>query len=99
MRNVSRAGKRFLDLLFQRLRDPAGSGLVLVAFWCDQLGRRAFFGRAAQDSVAIVYVVQVSDENDARDAHGDLLPDSERLTQFGRSLRAVAGRAPELINV
>jgi lipopolysaccharide/colanic/teichoic acid biosynthesis glycosyltransferase len=37
---------------------------------------------------------------DARDAQGELLPDSERLTRFGRFLRASSlDELPELINV
>jgi sugar transferase EpsL len=38
--------------------------------------------------------------NDARDAQGALLPDSERLTRFGRFLRSSSlDELPELINV
>lgn len=38
--------------------------------------------------------------NDARDASGDLLPDGERLTRFGRFLRASSlDELPGLINV
>ena len=37
---------------------------------------------------------------DARDAHGQLLPDAERLTKFGRFLRSTSlDELPELINV
>ncbi|WP_324083202.1 sugar transferase [Geomonas sp.] len=37
---------------------------------------------------------------DRRDQHGDLLPDSERLTRFGRFLRASSlDELPELFNV
>ncbi|HXG09746.1 MAG TPA: sugar transferase [Gemmataceae bacterium] len=37
---------------------------------------------------------------DARDAQGNLLPDAERLTRFGRFLRALSlDELPELINV
>jgi lipopolysaccharide/colanic/teichoic acid biosynthesis glycosyltransferase len=37
---------------------------------------------------------------DARDAHGDLLPDGERLTPFGRFLRSTSlDELPELWNV
>jgi sugar transferase EpsL len=37
---------------------------------------------------------------DARDTHGDLLPDSVRLTRFGRILRSTSlDELPELINV
>jgi sugar transferase EpsL len=38
--------------------------------------------------------------NDARDGQGNLLPDAERLTQFGRFLRSSSlDELPELINV
>lgn len=38
--------------------------------------------------------------NDKRDEKGDLLPDSERLTRFGRTLRATSlDELPELINI
>ena len=37
---------------------------------------------------------------DARDAQGNLLPDAERLTPFGRFLRSTSlGELPELLNV
>ncbi len=37
---------------------------------------------------------------DARDVHGNLLPDAERLTSFGRFLRSTSlDELPELFNV
>ena len=37
---------------------------------------------------------------EARDAHGDLLPDGERLTTFGKFLRSTSlDELPELFNV
>lgn len=45
-------------------------------------------------------IIKFKTMSDARDANGDLLPDSERLSRFGRILRSTSlDELPELINV
>lgn len=60
-------------------------------FFCQQrpgLGRRPF------------RIIKFRTMNQARDAHGNLLPDAERLTPFGRFLRnSSLDELPELVNV
>lgn len=45
-------------------------------------------------------IIKFKTMSDARDANGNLLPDSERLSRFGRILRSTSlDELPELINV
>lgn len=45
-------------------------------------------------------LIKLRTMTDSRDSHGDLLPDSERLTRFGQFLRSTsADELPELWNV
>ncbi len=45
-------------------------------------------------------IIKFKTMSDARDKHGKLLPDSERLSRFGRILRSTSlDELPELINV
>ena len=46
------------------------------------------------------YIYKFRTMTDARDSHGNLLPDSQRLTPFGRFLRSLSlDELPELYNV
>ena len=43
------------------------------------------------------YLVQIQDDDGQKDGEGKLLPDSERLTKFGKLLRAASlDELPEL---
>ncbi|WP_027720790.1 sugar transferase [Maridesulfovibrio zosterae] len=45
-------------------------------------------------------IIKFKTMSDARDEHGNLLPDSERLSRFGRILRSTSlDELPELVNV
>ncbi|WP_415719308.1 sugar transferase [Maridesulfovibrio sp.] len=45
-------------------------------------------------------IIKFKTMSDARDKHGNLLPDSERLSRFGRFLRSTSlDELPELVNV
>ncbi len=45
-------------------------------------------------------IIKFKTMSDAKDEHGDLLPDSERLSRFGKILRSTSlDELPELVNV
>jgi lipopolysaccharide/colanic/teichoic acid biosynthesis glycosyltransferase len=95
--------KRLFDLLIAIL-GLLFCGLFLAGLAClihRKLGRPVFFyqkriGLRGQ-SFTMVKFRTMTDE---RDADGNLLPDEERLTPFGRFLRATSlDELPELLNV
>lgn len=96
-------GKRFLDLVLSAfaliLFSPV---LVLVAALVRiKLGSPIVFRqlRAGANGQSFT-LFKFRTMTDARDATDELLPDSERLTRFGRFLRASSlDELPELINV
>jgi len=74
---------------------------VLAALVASRLGTPVFF---AQDRPGlggrIFRLYKFRTMTDARDEHGELLPDSERLTAFGRFMRSASlDELPELWNV
>ena len=75
--------------------------LILFVLVRQKIGAPAFFrqvrpGRGAVPFTMIKFRTMVN----TRDAHGALLPDDQRLTAFGRWLRATSlDELPELINV
>lgn len=95
--------KRALDILL--------SGMTLLVFWpvlaivamlvLVNLGRPVIFrqeraGRAGRPFM----MVKFRSMSDARDANGNLLTDTARLTRFGRVLRATSlDELPELWNI
>lgn len=96
-------GKRLLDLALVILAAPVWLpivGLVAVVVRA-KLGVPVFFrqerpGRAGR----IFEIIKFRSMIDARDAAGQLRPDAERLTSFGRRLRALSlDELPELFNV
>lgn len=98
-----RFGKRALDLA---LAVPASIALAPVAAGVAAsvatfLGRPVVFrqvrlGRGGRPFVVLKFRTMT----DARDASGNLLPDAERLTSFGRFLRAASlDELPTLLNV
>ena len=95
--------KRFFDLLFVLLTAPLwlplmGGVALLVAF---RLGRPLLFrqmrpGRGGQPFQLIKFRTMT----EARDARGEILPDAERLTGFGRWLRSTSlDELPEIWNI
>lgn len=95
--------KRAFDLTAVVLAAPVWIPiLVVVAIMVRvRLGSPVFFrqkrpGRNAQ----IFEMIKFRSMTDGRDATGQLLPDAERLTPFGRFLRAASlDELPELLNV
>src|SRR5574340_1263958 len=96
-------GKRLFDMVFAALSILILSPVLLilallvrsfigrpVLFWQDRPGYK---GRPFR-------MVKFRSMSDARDAHGGLLPDQDRLTPFGRWLRRLSlDELPELYNI
>ncbi|MFO7726047.1 MAG: sugar transferase [Oceanipulchritudo sp.] len=98
-----RPGKRLLDLLLVLLAAPLWIPLVGVValLVAVKLGRPVLFRqtRPGRDGEPF-RLVKFRTMTDARDARGQLLPDAERLTGFGRWLRSTSlDELPELWNV
>lgn len=75
--------------------------LVLIILVRTKLGSPVFFKqeRPGKDE-KIFTLYKFRTMTDARDAEGNLLPDSVRLTKFGKILRATSlDELPELINI
>jgi lipopolysaccharide/colanic/teichoic acid biosynthesis glycosyltransferase len=98
-----RIGKRIFDLLIAMpslvLFSPV---LILVALLVRvKLGTPVFFRQERPGLHGKPFqMVKFRTMTDARDAQGNLLPDAERLTRFGRFLRSSSlDELPELWNV
>lgn len=95
--------KRFFDivvatLLLLVLALPL---LCLILLVRNKLGRPALFRQVRPGRGGEPFeMVKLRTMTDARDASGNLLPDAERLTSFGRLLRSTSlDELPELWNV
>jgi lipopolysaccharide/colanic/teichoic acid biosynthesis glycosyltransferase len=95
--------KRLFDLVFVLVTFPLWAPLmaaiaVLVRF---KLGRPVFFRQDRGGHQGRVFrLIKFRTMTEARDAGGKLLPDAQRLTPFGRWLRATSlDELPELLNV
>ncbi|MFZ1768997.1 MAG: sugar transferase, partial [Caldilinea sp.] len=98
-----RTGKRLLDLIFVL---PAfivfSPGLAVIALFVRvKLGTPVFFRQQRPGLHGKPFtMVKFRTMTDGRDAAGNLLPDAERLTNFGRFLRSSSlDELPELWNV
>lgn len=100
---MSLLGKRAFDLAVVALAAPVILFVlaVLALLVRLNLGNPVFFvqerpGRGGRP----FRIIKLRTMTDARDASGALLPDAERLTRFGRLLRATSlDELPEIINV
>lgn len=95
--------KRFLDVFLSGLALLILSVplLILALLVRCKLGSPIFFTqlRPGKDE-RIFRMYKFRSMTDARDAYGNLLPDKERLTKFGRLLRATSlDELPELFNI
>ncbi|MES2697365.1 MAG: sugar transferase [Verrucomicrobiota bacterium] len=95
--------KRAFDLLIVVLAAPAWLPLLAVVgvlVRC-KLGSPIFFRQKRPGRGAKIFeMVKFRTMTDARDADGKLLPDSVRLTPFGKFLRSTSlDELPELFNV
>ncbi len=96
-------GKRVLDLAIVVLAAPLWVPLfavVAVLVRC-KLGSPVLFRQARPGRGAKTFeIIKFRTMTDARDARGELLPDPERQTPFGRWLRRSSlDEIPELLNV
>jgi sugar transferase EpsL len=95
--------KRLMDILFVLLSLPFWLPvlLVTVSFVGIFLGRPFFFCQERAGLAGRPFrIIKFRTMSDARDASGHLLPDAQRLTKFGKILRAFSlDELPELINV
>jgi lipopolysaccharide/colanic/teichoic acid biosynthesis glycosyltransferase len=99
----ARWGKRILDL---SLTIPALIVLapvlaVIAVLVRVKLGAPVVFSQQRPGLDGVPFMIRkFRTMNDARDERGNLLPDAQRLTRFGRSLRSTSlDELPELINV
>jgi lipopolysaccharide/colanic/teichoic acid biosynthesis glycosyltransferase len=103
--------KAIYSVYIKRLFDIALSlaALILLSpflllLWLlvrGKLGRPAVFRqqRPGKDGVAFT-LYKFRTMTDKTDGHGDLLPDAERLTDFGKALRRTSlDELPELVNI
>ncbi len=99
----ARYGKRLFDLAAAGaallLLSPVIGAVALVVRW--KLGRPVLFSQSRPGLHGAPFTLyKFRTMTDGRDAAGNLLPDGERLTRFGRWLRATSlDELPELLNV
>ncbi|MDR1796629.1 MAG: sugar transferase [Clostridiales Family XIII bacterium] len=95
--------KRLLDAVFAALLLAALSPLflVLALLVAARLGRPVLFRQERPGQGARIFLLyKYRTMTDARGADGGLLPDAERLTDFGRALRRTSlDELPELLNI
>lgn len=96
-------GKRFFDLIFTVpgliILSPLLIAVALLVRW--KLGSPVFFHQRRPGLHGKPFtLIKFRTMANTRDADGKLLPDSERLTRFGRFLRSTSlDEFPELLNV
>lgn len=96
--------KRFFDFILSLVALVCLSPLLLVvAAWLHfaNHGAGVFFTQERPGKGGRIFrLLKFKSMNDRRDAQGNLLPDSERLTRAGRFVRATSiDELPQLINV
>jgi lipopolysaccharide/colanic/teichoic acid biosynthesis glycosyltransferase len=96
-------GKRALDLALVIVSAPVWLPLlgILTALVRWRVGSPAFFRQERPGRSGVPFtLVKLRTMTDARDSSGELLPDAQRLTRFGRWLRATSlDELPELFMV
>lgn len=95
--------KRAIDIVVSSLALVVLSPLllVIVAAVVVTLGRPILFAQHRAGRYGVPFTIRkFRTMTHARDIHGNLLPDAERLTDFGRFLRSSSlDELPELLNV
>lgn len=93
--------KRLFDLIIVLLAAPLWLPLLVILCLLVRvkLGTPVFFRQARPGLNAKIFnLIKFRTMTDARDASGNLLPDAERLTPFGKWLRSTSlDELPELI--
>lgn len=96
-------GKRLLDILVAvivlLLTSPV-TALTFVILGIQNQGTPLFFQERPGKGQARFKIIKFKTMTDSRDAEGNLLPDSQRLTRFGKIVRKLSiDELPQLINV
>jgi len=96
-------GKRLMDVIFTCIGLVILAPLILLIAACVRIfiGSPVLF-KQLRPGIGCnpFHIYKFRSMNENKDAHGDLLPDVERLTRFGRFLRTTSlDELPELINV
>ncbi len=95
--------KRFIDVMISLLAIvvllPVFIMIIVVSF--IKLGKPIFFKQARPGlNKKVFYMYKFRTMTDAKDKHGNLLSDKERLTRYGKFLRSTSfDELPELLNV
>ena len=95
--------KRFIDVMISLLAIvvllPVFIIIIVVSF--IKLGKPVFFKQARPGlNKKVFYMYKFRTMTDAKDKHGNLLSDEERLTRYGKFLRSTSfDELPELLNV
>ena len=95
--------KRVIDLLVSTLAFlvlmPVFFVLTIVLFFANQ-GKPFFFQLRPGKNERIFRVIKFKTMNDRKDKQGNLLPDEQRLTGFGKFVRKTSlDELPQLLNV
>ena len=95
--------KRFFDLAIILLASPIWIPVLLLLALCvwAALGSPILFRQSRPGLNGRIFDLwKFRTMTDARDAEGNLLPDAQRLTRFGRWLRSISlDELPEVLNV
>jgi lipopolysaccharide/colanic/teichoic acid biosynthesis glycosyltransferase len=96
--------KRFFDFWISLIALICISPILLiVTIWLHYANKGAgafFFQERPGKGGKIFKVIKFKTMTDERDAHGELLPDAERLTKVGKFVRSTSiDELPQLINV
>ena len=95
--------KRLLDFILSLLGLIISSPLFLIVFIAllfANKGKVFFLQNSPGKNGKIFKIIKFRTMNNKRDAHGNLLPDVERLTKIGKLVRKTSlDEIPQLINV
>ena len=100
-----------LYLLFKRLMDILVASIVLIVFspiillslliqWIEIGSSPVFIQTRPGKNEVLFNIIKLKTMNEKRDSEGNLLPDKDRITRFGRFFRSASiDELPQLINV
>lgn len=100
-----------LYLLFKRLMDILVASIVLIVFspiilltlliqWIEIGSSPVFIQTRPGKNEVPFNIIKLKTMNEKRDSKGNLLPDKDRITRFGRFFRSASiDELPQLINV